>query len=400
MSREIQQSEIEDTAPALHQEVEFALVLSRLIDSISEDPEHLRATIYELARHKLKEQFESESLADMQKLSKSLEIAIQGVEKFRSNKEGTAALPTPGPAKAPMLANASRQDAGPVLHTVSQGIEVQASISASSPALQRHPGTKAVWRFAGVCAIGLAVVFAVVTYDFFRKKENVAINRSEPTLNNAVTSPSPQSLSMATPPPLAAPSPALPSSFGIYAVSGGKPYQLDLLPGRAPDIRVAISPLITTDSRTMLPDGHLTFIVYRRDSVTNAADRAEVRVVARIARELSFDKDGKQVASKVDDNWVIRNISSPYRTAPKKDVPDMYEVQSENPGTPLAPGRYALVLKGYAYDFSIAGSVTDPRQCLERLVATNGQFYSECKLGSAGEPVSDPRGQNKIRDRK
>jgi hypothetical protein len=392
MSREILQSESEDTAPALNQEVEFALVLSRLIDSISEDPEHLRATIYELARHKLKEQFESESLADMQKLSKSLEIAIQGVEKFRGNKEGTAAaLPAPGPAKAPMLTHASRQDAGPVL---------QASTSASSPVLKRHPGIKAVWRFAEVCAIGLAVVFAAVTYDFFRKKENVVINRSEPTLPNAVTSPSPQSGSMATPPPLGAPSPALPSSFGIYAVSEGKPYQLDLLPGRAPDIRVAISPLITTDSRTMLPDGHLTFIVYRRDSVTSAADRAEVRVVARIARELSFDKDGKQVASKVDDNWVVRNISSPYRTAPKKDVPDMYEVQSENPGTPLAPGRYALVLKGYAYDFSVAGPVTDPRQCLERLVATNGQFYSECKLGSAGEPVSDPRGQNKIRDRK
>jgi hypothetical protein len=57
----------------------------------------------------------------------------------------------------------------------------------------------------------------------------------------------------------------------------------------------------------------------------------------------------------------------------------MYEVQSENPETPLAPGRYALVLKGYAYDFTIAGPVTDARQCLERLVATNGQFYSQCK---------------------
>jgi hypothetical protein len=45
----------------------------------------------------------------------------------------------------------------------------------------------------------------------------------------------------------------------------------------------------------------------------------------------------------------------------------------------LAPGRYALVLKGYAYDFSVAGQVADPRQCLERLLATNGQFYSECK---------------------
>jgi hypothetical protein len=45
----------------------------------------------------------------------------------------------------------------------------------------------------------------------------------------------------------------------------------------------------------------------------------------------------------------------------------------------LSPGRYALILRGQSYDFSIAGDVTDPKQCLERLVATNGQFYSECR---------------------
>jgi hypothetical protein len=152
-----------------------------------------------------------------------------------------------------------------------------------------------------------------------------------------------------------------------------------VLPGRAPDPRVAISSIITTPGRTTLPDGHVDFVIYRRDSASNAADRAEVRIIARIAREASFDKNGKQVVTDVDDNWVMRNISIPQRTAPKKDNPEMYEVRSENPGVPLAPGRYALVLKGLAYDFSVAGSVTDPRQCLERLVATNGRFYSECK---------------------
>ena len=81
----------------------------------------------------------------------------------------------------------------------------------------------------------------------------------------------------------------------------------------------------------------------------------------------------------VDDNWVMRNISVPYRTAPKKDNPDMYEIRSEGPDVPLAPGRYALVLKGLAYDFTVAGPITDPRQCLERLVANNGRFYSECR---------------------
>ncbi len=212
-----------------------------------------------------------------------------------------------------------------------------------------------------------------------RNKGNIVIDQPAPILPKADTAASPESTSTAADPLIAAPSPVVPSSFGIYAVSEGKLYELDLLPGRAPDARIAISSLITTNSRATLPDGHLTFIVYRRDSATTAADRAEVRLIAKIEREASFDKEGKQVVTGVDDNWVMRNISIPYRTAPKKDNPDMYEIRSEDPDLPLAPGRYALVLKGLAYDFSVAGTVTDPRQCLERLVATNGRFYSECK---------------------
>jgi hypothetical protein len=126
----------------------------------------------------------------------------------------------------------------------------------------------------------------------------------------------------------------------------------------APDMRVAISAAIVTPSRTTLQDGHVKFIVFRRDSATNAADHAEVRVIAKIPQEMSFDKAGKPLVTKVEDSWVIRNISIPYRTAPKKDYPDMYEVQSENPAAALPPGRYALVLKGQSYDFTVAGPVT------------------------------------------
>ena len=380
MGPEKLEPESEDAAPAVTQGVEFALVLSRIIDSVEKDPEQLRATIYELARHKLQEQFGSNSFADTRRLSKSLEIAIQGVEAFHRKKEGTAAaLLAPGQGTSPMLGHAPRHDVAPVVQQLPPEIDVQVSAPTTSLTWKRHPGSKAAWRFATVCAIALAVALAAVMFNLLGRKESVAVvNQPESILPKAVTPASQSAPSATSPPQLAEASPALPSSFGIYAVSEGKLYQLDLLPGRAPDARVAISSLITTNSRTTLPDGHLTFIVYRRDSATNAADRAEVRVVARITRELSF-KDGKRVASEIDDNWVIRNISIPYRTAPKKDIPDMYEIRSENPETPLAPGRYALVLKGYAYDFSVAGQVADPRQCLERLVATNGQFYSECK---------------------
>src|SRR6516164_1773155 len=103
MGSEILRS-VHETAPSSSAEVEFALVLSRMIDSVKSDPEHLRATVYELARHKLKEQFGSDKNTDMRRLSKSLEVAIQGVETFVSKNDRmdawlgkpVLAPPTPG----------------------------------------------------------------------------------------------------------------------------------------------------------------------------------------------------------------------------------------------------------------------------------------------------------------
>jgi len=42
-------------------------------------------------------------------------------------------------------------------------------------------------------------------------------------------------------------------------------------------------------------------------------------------------------------------------------------------------GRYALVLKGVAYDFIIDGPLTDPVHCLERTDALNAPVYAECR---------------------
>ena len=63
MGTEILRPDDQDEAPTSTAEVEFALVLSRMIESVQNDPEHLRATIYELARHKIREQSISQDLA-------------------------------------------------------------------------------------------------------------------------------------------------------------------------------------------------------------------------------------------------------------------------------------------------------------------------------------------------
>jgi hypothetical protein len=369
MGWEMQGPRSHDVGQAIVPEVEFALVINRMIESIKTDPEHLRATVYELARHKLKEQFGAEP--DIERLSDALEVAIRGVEAFTIDKgqetpPGSRQEAISGQGQVPRLAGPARE--------------------VNSTLMQQD---KARWFIAPVrLLLVLAIILAFV---FVAKQKSASIDALRNEAHRLVAvlagqapketlAEAPQATASVTVAPPAR-LPPTPTAFGVYAISADKLYELELLPGRAPDPRVAISAAILTPSRTTLPDGHVEFVVFRRDSATNAVDHAEVRVVAKIAREISFDQAGKPVSSKSDDSWVIRNISFPYRTAPKKDQPDMYEVKGEDPETALAPGRYALVLKGQAYDFSVDGAITNPKHCLERMAASNGQFYSECPIG-------------------
>lgn len=381
MASEILRPENEEPLPASTPEVEFALVLSRMIDSVNNDPERLRQTVYELARHKLEEQFASETSGDRRQLSNALETAIRGVETFvRKNEPALPASRTGQGALAPPRSLAQPRDLDERPSGRPGPPVVDAEIVAG-PATRRSWVTT-LWRLVLVLVFALAIVVVVrrgVTIDALRTKLNFAGSPLSPTQQRPVAVPAPRSPTITPQAVRPEPSPLTPTTYGIYAVSADKLYELDLLPGKAPDMRVAISPLIASSGRTTLPDGHVKFIVYRRDSAMSAADHAEVRIIAKIEHEMTFDNNGKPILSKAGDGWVIRNISIPYRTAPKKDDPDMYEVQSEDPGKPLAPGRYALVLKGQSYDFTVAGPITDRRHCLERMAASNGQFYSECQ---------------------
>jgi hypothetical protein len=174
------------------------------------------------------------------------------------------------------------------------------------------------------------------------------------------------------------PSWPLPSVYGIYAVSGGKLIELDPLVGRVPD-KVFMSSPISTPSRTQLADPRVEFIVFRRDVANSAPDRVPVRVIAKIRQSLKFARTGKAETAKLDDVWTVRNISYDFRVAPMKENPEMLLLRPENPDFAFSPGRYALVLKGAAYDFTVSGKITETAHCLERTEAANGTFYSECK---------------------
>jgi hypothetical protein len=365
-----------DAAPA-SSEIEFALVLSRMINSITEDPEQLRASLYELARHKLEEQVATEAPEEQNRILNSLEVAIKGVETHYSKMELRALEPPDGRSRFGLLSFGGSRRREPEI-----GRADEADQHGWRPFKPRIADGIArsweSWRYVSVLALAAVIVLAVYQRAHLASVLNFN-GGAGGVASKALTKPQVPVEQAALKVPEPAPDPLVPTSFGVYAISDGKLFTLETLPGRAPSPRVAISAAISAPPKTVLPDPHINFVVFRRDSVVNALSRAEVRVIARIASDMKFDPAGKAVITKAENTWVIRNISYPYRTGPYKGQPDMYEVVGAEAEKPLTPGRYALILKDEAYDFSIAGQITDSKQCLESVAAANGTFYAECK---------------------
>jgi len=65
--------------------------------------------------------------------------------------------------------------------------------------------------------------------------------------------------------------------------------------------------------------------------------------------------------------------------SPVIEQPEMVLFRPETPDFAFPAGRYALVLKSQAFDFTVSGPITDSAHCLERTEAANGTFYSECR---------------------
>jgi hypothetical protein len=170
----------------------------------------------------------------------------------------------------------------------------------------------------------------------------------------------------------------LPNVYGVYAVTGGHLYELQALAGRVPDQRVFMSTPIKTSSHTTLPNGRIAFIIYRREAANSAPERVTVRVVARVRRAMTFNK-GQAKTTNIEDSWIIRNVSYDFRVAPVSENSEMLLMLPENPDFVFPAGRYGLVIKGQAYDFTVAGPITETAQCLEGVEASNGTFYSECR---------------------
>jgi hypothetical protein len=140
----------------------------------------------------------------------------------------------------------------------------------------------------------------------------------------------------------------VPRSYGVYAIANGQLVELEPLPIKVPDGRMAVSAAIATKSTTRLANGRIQFIIFKRDLINNAPEKAVVRVLACV------------ICNVVDETWVIRDISYDMKVAPVRDNPAMIILRAAAADFSFPAGRYGLVLKGVAYDFSIEPDLKKP----------------------------------------
>jgi hypothetical protein len=405
MKPEFPKIDPEKTASLHAQEVEYALILSRLITTVKEDPSQLRQTVYEFARARLKIDTAWADRAERTRLSTALETAIRGVEEFSARRDEMERLSPPSPpaqiapdsaaaepsstsvVSIPRVNSAPKSNLAPKEYYLRHEAKAEPVIEVRSRTL--------LSTFARV-SFGILLFGVVAGLAAYKERptlfqpylrllpSSIASKWAEPaTAAPAVPSPSQQTPVAAdaktTAVSAGAPPFPLPSDYGVYALSNAALSELHLLQEQVPDKRVAMSTPINQPSRTILPDGKAKFVVFRRDLAGNAPDRIEIRVVARVARALTFDGKGKPNFLPVSDAWNIRNVSYEFRVRPIAGNPEMLLVQPENPDFVLPSGRYVLVLATQGYDFTVAGKMTDLAQCLERTDAANGAFYSQCQ---------------------
>jgi hypothetical protein len=382
-------------------EVDFAVVLSRVIRSIEDDPAQLRDVVYELARIKLRQEAWKRNrpinLLEARRLSQALESAIDRVETIHSKYDELRTLQS-----LDRLIQSSESGASEVTIEPRTPALIINQPPAHSTAVDHLPvltRANAIWlnikwllprtppmlRGAIVAIFGMALCVVLDRqFDLLRRQspplpapmvQKNASSEHTPVVQasgQALQSPATMLQSQSSPSPV-------PRVYGVYAVSGGQLHELEPLAGRVLDPRVFMSTPIKTLSRTVLPDGQIVFIVYRRDVANSVTERVTVRVIAKIMRAMTFDTAGQASIASVEDSWTIRNVSYEFRVAPLNENSEMLMIRPEKVDFVFPAGRYGLVIKGQAYDFTVAGPITEAAQCLEGVEASNGTFYSECR---------------------
>jgi hypothetical protein len=169
-----------------------------------------------------------------------------------------------------------------------------------------------------------------------------------------------------------------PTSYGVYAISDNRLIKLEQVHATPVDRRAGNQLQIIEPGLSVISSGTLTFVVFRRDLVSNAPEKVPLRIAARVSRSMNFDSAGKAViTTPVTETWIIRDQGYNLRVSPL--AAEMVMLRSEDLESSFSSGRYALMLGGQAYDLVVAGEVIDPAHCVEGVATVRGLVFYECK---------------------
>ena len=412
------QEQFESGAPASPPD-DYYSALTSLIGEASKDPSLLRNLVYVLARHKLNtgttQATPSLEPAQLQELERAIEhlkadLAQQGQQPpDLSDHTATSGWDALTNASSSSGIDRSSDNRPFVRSVVPRSLEPRTWPErrdrpyVSQVPTRRDPNTgisvdfieyapverKQTRRgkFAPVVQLGAAAVLGLILY----VGVSIWVERGQKYATvaaPAVAPPPPATGPAANVPPGEASSPPqpsstepllpfpLPRSYGVYAGSNGQLVALEQLPIKVPIARVQVSAEIKQPSKATVAKENLAFVVYRRDLVASAPQSVSVRVIARVKRAMNF-VDGKPTFVPVDASWRIRDKSYEFQVSPLESNREMVVIQPD-PSFVFPAGRYALVLNGYGYDFTVAGPITAPEQCLEQVQVQDGIVVTEC----------------------
>jgi hypothetical protein len=398
----------------------YQSVLARMVSAVSQDHAQLRTLIYEFARRKLRKdlfrQFEDGDWSEIEKQVSTLEEAIGRIEadfshtlprlSFETEQAPTvnthedSTSPThplqPISQRELMVGDYSGRSSSTFLSPTAYDIDYPKGMVNVTEYDGRSAGARVdkllhsnFWRTIELIVavvLGLAIYTAIdgqtafsflSSHQFGRSANTSSSNTTTSDQNAALTNKGPETATRA-PPRSGVSNIPLPTAYGVYVLSNGQLTALDLLPIKVPDSRIAISASISTPSQAHLPPGELQFVVYRRDLLNDAPDRVSVRAIAQVMRALTVGPGGKAAYINVESTWVVRSTSYQMSVAPAADSSEMIVIRPDRANFAFPAGRYALVLKKEAYDFTVDGPIHDAAHCLERTDALGGGVYSEC----------------------
>jgi len=345
---------------------DYYSALSGLIMASARDDPQLRRNIYELARSKLRRRldWESSALSPTERALQlqALETAIEHVE---ADLAGNAPRHVHSATNTTTeVAHAAVEIIPPARHRPPPPEPRLVPAAERAAARSRSSAARSLLPLLGAAILGVATYVAVEREVYKESAFNAQADTEIARGNSSSGHP---------------PAMPIPSGYGVYALTNDKLIELEPLPVRIPDRGVTISGAVSTASRTSLPNGRAQFVIFKRDLVNNVPEKIVVRVVAKVMRPAKPNRKDEASADDGGDMWIIRNTSYEMKVAPVEGKPAMIVARPADADFSFPAGRYALVLKGAAYDFSVAGPITDSAQCVERSDDASAQGYAQCR---------------------